>query len=103
MSCGSQKKEGKPLIVTLGKVISHDPSMVVGSTLVLKQCPTSGRTSLWLLRSAVDGQSINHLPEVYHTEDVVFQPDSTLGACVCDFPLLDLDWLTTAGSSRRRS
>ena len=93
MSCGPQNKEGKPFMVTLGKVISHDPAIVVRSTVMLKAMsnewkdvslvakiswPTSGRVpETYFLQKASEKVknehtwAANHLPKVYHTEDII--------------------------------
>ena len=94
-------ENGQPFKVTLGEVISRDPAMVGRSTVVLNATsekwpniplvvkiswPTSGRVSeAAFLNKARDltekghAWAANHLPNVYHTEDVVFGPDSALG------------------------
>ena len=103
----SKNKKGNPFTVTLGEVISRDPAMVGRSTVVLKATsdewkgvplvvkiswPTSGRVpETAFLKEASDkakdehAWAANHLPKVYHTEDVVFEPDSTLGSVAALF------------------
>ena len=109
-------ENGQPFRVTLGEVISRDPAMVGRSTVVLNATsekwpgkllvikiswPTSGRVSeIAFLNRAREltekdhAWAANHLPKVYHAEDVVFGPDSILGlvaALFQDAKFLDED------------
>ena len=98
----SGNAERQAFKVELDTLVSRDPAMVGRSTLVLNAMstvwegillvvkiswPTSRRISetdfLTKANNMAKGDhawAANHLPKVYYAEDVVFQPDSTLGS-----------------------